>query len=80
MAGGILMGAPARPAQDVDALARLEAAIAQDGSAAAWAARVGISAAYVSDVRRGLRQPGPSVLQALGLQRVVSYREDGGAL
>ena len=79
MAGGIATEAPARPAQDegaVDALARLEAAIAADGSAAAWAARVGISSAYVSDVRRGVRQPSPSVLQALGLQRVVSYRDE----
>ncbi len=68
------------PVQDVDALARLEAAIAVDGSASAWAERVGISAVYVSDVRRGVRKPGPAVLRALGLQRVVSYREDGGQL
>lgn len=83
MARGISTGAPVVPAQDdgaVDALQRLEAAIAVDGSAAAWAARLGISSAYVSDVRRGVRQPGPSVLQALGLQRVVSYRDEGGAL
>lgn len=58
------------------ALARLETAIAEAGSARAWATRVGVSDVYVSDVRRGIRPPGPSVLQALGLQRVVSYRDE----
>ncbi|WP_244535384.1 hypothetical protein [Methylorubrum salsuginis] len=59
-----------------DALARLEAAIAEDGSAKAWAARVGVSDVYVSDVRRGVRKPGPAVLRALGLKLVVRYERE----
>ena len=57
----------------IDALARLEAAIAEAGSASAWAFRAGISISYVSDVRLGRRPPGASILAALGLARVVSY-------
>lgn len=56
-----------------DPLRALEEAIRRAGSAAAWAAEVGVSQAYVSDVRLGRRAPGAAVLRALGLQRVVSY-------
>lgn len=55
------------------ALVRLEEQITVAGSAKAFALRAGISEAYVSDVRLGRRQPGLSLLLALGLVRVVSY-------
>ncbi|WP_280138950.1 hypothetical protein [Methylobacterium sp. Leaf89] len=32
-----------------------------------------MSEAYVSDVRLGRRDPGPAVLAALGMQRIVRY-------
>lgn len=67
---------PARPAEReeaIDALARLEEAIRHAGSALAWAAAAGISPAYVSDVRKGRREPGPAVLAALRLEKHVSY-------
>jgi DNA-binding transcriptional regulator YdaS (Cro superfamily) len=41
---------------------------------AAWARSHGISPAYVSDVINGRREPGPAILDALGIERVVTYR------
>ena len=58
---------------DNAALTRLEEQIEAAGSAKAFAVRAGISEAYVSDVRLGHRQPGLSLLLALGLVRVVAY-------
>jgi len=44
------------------------------GSAAAWAAKHGISRAYVTDVRLGRREPGAKILAALGVVKDVTYR------
>lgn len=44
-----------------------------DGQAA-WARSKGVSAAYVNDVLKGRRDPGPKILDALGFERVVTYR------
>lgn len=41
---------------------------------AAFAKENNISAQYVNDVIQGHRDPGPVVLDALGLEKVVSYR------
>lgn len=61
------------PPPAVEALRRLEEAVAEAGSARAWADRAGVGEAYVSDVRRGLRSPGPAILSPLGLEKVVTY-------
>jgi len=53
---------------------RLSVACKAAGSQRAWAEQHGVSAAYVSDVINALRPPGQSVLDALGLVRVVRYR------
>lgn len=55
-------------------LRALERAVRKAGSAKAWAEGAGVSEQYVSDVRLGRRDPGPAVLAALGLERVVRYR------
>lgn len=60
-------------------LRALELAIDKEGSARAFAARAGLSEAYVSDVRLGRRLPGPAILLALGLVRVVSYEPAASA-
>jgi hypothetical protein len=44
------------------------------GSQAAWAYRHSLSASYVSDVLQERREPGPSLLTALKLVRLVSYK------
>lgn len=44
------------------------------GNNAAWAKQNGVSASYVSDVLAGRREPGKLILDALGLERVVTYR------
>jgi hypothetical protein len=44
------------------------------GSQKAWADRHGVSQAYLCDVLRGNREPGESILAAMGLVRVVAYR------
>ena len=52
----------------------LRTKIAEAGTAANWARSAGVSSAYVSDVLNGGREPGSSILDALGLERVVTYR------
>ena len=56
----------------------LNAAVRKAGSQQLAAAQLGISDAYLSDVRRGLRRPGPKILAALGLSRRDFYTKDGG--
>lgn len=43
----------------------------------ALADELGVSPAYLSDILRGKRDPGPQVLGALGLERVVAYQKAG---
>ena len=51
----------------------VNAAPGQKALAAQW----GISVQYISDVLRGYRDPGKSILAALGYERVVLYRKKG---
>ena len=44
------------------------------GSQKLWADAQGISAAYVSDVVQGRKEPGAKILDALDLEVVVTYR------
>ena len=44
------------------------------GSQRALAKELGVSEPYLSDVIRGRREPGPKLLKARGLERVVDYR------
>lgn len=60
-------------------LRALERAIERTGTAQEWARRAGLSHQYVADVRLGRRAPGPAILLALGLVRVVSYVPAGEA-
>lgn len=53
--------------------ARLRDACRDAGGQAAWAERHGLSPSYVSDVLNARRDPGDSILRALGLRRVVKY-------
>lgn len=43
------------------------------GSQRAWARLAGLSVPYVSDVIRGRRDPGKSILHALKLKKYVTY-------
>ena len=47
------------------------------GGKPALAAKWGISVQYIADVLRGYRDPGKSILKALGYERVVLYRKKG---
>lgn len=53
---------------------RLVAACKKAGSQKAFAEKHGLSTAYVCDVLNSRREPGQSILDALGLVRVVRYR------
>jgi len=54
---------------------RLRRRVRQAGQTQQTVARdLGISAAYLSDVLSGRREPGQKLLTALGLVRVVQYR------
>lgn len=47
------------------------------GSQAAWARAHSLSPVYVSDVLSGQREPGPAILAAMQLRRIVSYEPEG---
>lgn len=53
----------------------LAKACAKAGCAADWAKANEISAAYVSDVLNGRKEPGEKILRALGLERIIDYRK-----
>jgi transcriptional regulator with XRE-family HTH domain len=57
----------------MDPIKILKARIAKQ-SGSAVAKELGVSPAYLSDVMRGKREPGPKILEPLGLVRVVTYR------
>lgn len=60
---------------DVDeVLAALRTQIEAAGTAKAWADRQGVNPSYISDVLKKNRAPGPVILNALGLEKVVTYR------
>lgn len=59
----------------LDVTARLRAACDAAGSQTAWAKANGVSGAYVCDVLMARREPGQSILQALGLRKIVRYVE-----
>jgi hypothetical protein len=42
---------------------------------ASFASSIECSAAYLSDICAGRRDPGPKVLEALGLKRCVTYKK-----
>jgi hypothetical protein len=52
--------------------------IAKAGTAKAWAKAAKITDAYVCDVLRSRRDPGVSILDALGLEKIVTYRQKNG--
>ncbi len=47
------------------------------GSQKDLAEKLGVSAAYLSDVLQGKREPAGKLLDALGVERVVTYRKVG---
>lgn len=42
-----------------------------------WAANAGVSAAYLTDMLLGNREPSSKVLTALGLEKIVIYQKVG---
>lgn len=54
---------------------RLSEACKQAGGQRKWAAAHGVSPTYVSSVLHARIEPGKSILEPLGLVRVVVYRE-----
>jgi hypothetical protein len=59
----------------MDVCRRLSEACKDVGGQSAWAALHGVSPTYVSSVLHARIEPGKAILQALGLVRVVVYRE-----
>jgi transcriptional regulator with XRE-family HTH domain len=54
----------------MDPILELQKRLGQQ-SLRALAIELGVSAPYLSDIMRGNRQPGPKVLAALGIERVI---------
>jgi DNA-binding transcriptional regulator YdaS (Cro superfamily) len=59
----------------LDVCAMLSRECRAAGGQASWATANGVSPAYVSDVLNARREPGDSILRALGLRKVVRYVE-----
>lgn len=49
------------------------------GSQKAYAAAIGVSAQYLSEVLAGTRAPGEKILKALGLRKIVVYIQAGSS-
>jgi hypothetical protein len=60
-------------------LAKVEAAVKAAGTAKALAEEWRVSQAYLSDVRAGKREPGPAILDRLGLSATTQYIADANA-
>jgi DNA-binding transcriptional regulator YdaS (Cro superfamily) len=60
-----------------EVIERLRIACQNAGGQKAFAKLHGFSAAFVSDVVNGKRHPSDRVLEAIGLERVVTYRKKG---
>lgn len=58
----------------IDVFGRLRKECRAAGGQKAWAEAHGVSPQYVNDVLHARREPGESILRALGLRRVVTYR------
>jgi hypothetical protein len=56
-------------------LAFLAAEIKISGSIAKWAEAHGPSPQYIKDVLHGRRDPGPRILLALGIKKIVIYEK-----
>lgn len=56
-------------------VALIRAAVKEAGSQRALARQWSVAPAYVTDLLRGLRDPGPKILEAMGYERVVLYRK-----
>jgi hypothetical protein len=54
---------------------QLRSEVAEAGSETAWAHPHGISQSYVNFVLRNAISPGPKLLKALGLKKVISYEK-----
>lgn len=53
----------------------IRAAVKDAGSQRALARKWDVSPSYVTDLLRGLRDPGPTILDAMGLERIIMYQE-----
>lgn len=59
---------------EADVLGLIKREVEKAGSVASWARHVGISPSYVHDVLCGRRQAGSKVLEAVQVERSISYR------
>jgi hypothetical protein len=53
----------------------IRAEIKKFGSQRALAREWRVAPAYITDLLHGLRDPGPKILEAMGYERVISYRK-----
>lgn len=53
----------------------LALAVAKDGGAAEFSRKHGLSNGYIGDALANRRDPGPKILNILGLEKIVTYRK-----
>ncbi len=59
----------------MDAVQTLRHAVEKAGGQLAFSQVSGVSAQYVNDVLNGRKEPGRKILDAIGLERVVTHRK-----
>jgi DNA-binding transcriptional regulator YdaS (Cro superfamily) len=59
----------------MDEIRALQSAINRAGSQKAFAEKAGVSQQYLSEVLNGRKEMGPLLQNALGIERVVTYRK-----
>jgi hypothetical protein len=59
-------------------IGRLERELKVLGTSRRLAAKMDVTHSHMSDVLKGTRAPGPSLLRSMGLERVVMYRKVRG--
>ena len=57
-----------------EVLAVLRQEVEECGSQQEWARRAGVAQTYVSQVLKGKQRPGPTILDALGIEKVTQYK------
>ena len=61
----------------MDAISELRKRLDKAGTQTALAKELGISKPYLSDILRGRRDPGPKVLEQIGIRRIVMFEPIG---
>ena len=56
-------------------IALLQGLVDREGSKVAAANKIGVTSAYLGEILKGTREPGPRILEYFGLERETVYKK-----